>query len=100
MKSSTKENSLYIQWNTSLENSKASNTSIVEPSNKIKKIWNNSNFAKALSCLWTEVQAKNQFVNQLSSWGEKDSLNELSKKINPSNTLISNYLTTNISTSY
>ena len=33
MKSSTKDNSLSIQWNTSVENSKKSNSSIVEPSN-------------------------------------------------------------------
>ena len=67
MKSLRKHNSSSIQWSTSLENSRTSNSSIVEPSNKEKKSWNNSNFAKASSCSWTEVQTKNQFVNQSSS---------------------------------
>ena len=39
-------------------------------------------------------------MNQSSSWGIKGSLNELSKNNNPSNTSYSNYLTTNISTTY
>ena len=70
-KSSTKDNSSSIQWNTSVENSKTSNTSIVEPSNDVKQSWNNSNSAKASSCSWTEVQTKTQVVNQSSSWGGK-----------------------------
>ena len=81
-------------------NSKTSNRSIVDLSNEVEKSWNNSNTAKASSCSWTEVQTKTRFVNQSSSWGGKDSLNELFKRNNPSNTLYSNYLTTNISTTY
>ena len=71
MKSSTKDNSSSIQWYTSVENAKTSNSSIVEPSNDVKQSCNDSNSAKASSCSWTEVQTKNQFVNQSSSWGEK-----------------------------
>ena len=97
MKSSTNDNSSSIQWNTFSENSKTSNSSIVQPSNKVKNSWNNSNSTKASSCLWTEIQIKNPFVNQSSSWGKKDSLNELSKKI--IFTSYSIYLTTEISTS-
>ena len=72
IKSSAKDNSSSIQWNISLENSKTSHGSIVEPSNKVKKSWNDSNSAKTSSCSWTEVKTKNPLVNQSSSWGKKN----------------------------
>ena len=72
MKSSTKDNSSSIQWNTSVENSKKSKSSIAETSKEVKNSCNNSNLAKASSCSWMEVQTKTQFVNQSSFWKKKN----------------------------
>ena len=71
MKSLVKDNYSSIQWNTISENSKTSNSLILEPSNEVKYSWNNSNSTKASSCPWTEVQTKTQYVNQSSFWEKK-----------------------------
>ena len=52
MKSSTKDNSSSIAWNMFSENLKTSNSSIVEPSNKVKNSLNNSNPIKASRYSW------------------------------------------------
>ena len=81
MKSSTKHDSSSIEWNTCSENSKTSNTSIVEQSNKVQNPWNNAYSTKASRCSWIEVQTTNPFMDHGSVWRKKDSLNELSKKV-------------------
>ena len=50
MKSSTKDYFSLIKWNDFSENSKTSNSSDVEQSNKVKNSWNNLYSTKASRC--------------------------------------------------